>query len=90
MTKSNPIQYPEVFEDFQISEDDVGKHATSPLWTVTVLPDGESRIAHRRCIEKNMKTGRTEKRSVLYAELDGVRVYIRGFHVVITKQKLHA
>lgn len=55
---------------------------------VTVLPDGKTRMFRRRAIKRH-QDGRTEEVSWLVAELDGVRTYIDGDDVVVTRQELY-
>ncbi len=76
-----------MWQDFEISQDADGAwHAVNGLLSVTVLPDGKARLFHRREIRPFAKPPR--KDSALVAELDGVRVFIRGTHIVVTKQNL--
>lgn len=78
------------FADFQISQDpDGARHAVSPELAVTVLPDGESKIFHRNAIKKNSATGETTHLRALVAELNGVRVYIMGGHIIVTTQDMY-
>jgi hypothetical protein len=55
---------------------------------VTVLPDGETRMFRRRAIKQH-SDGRIEEVHWLVAELDGVRAYIEGGDVVMTRQELY-
>ncbi|MFQ5954719.1 MAG: hypothetical protein ACE5JZ_06630 [Kiloniellales bacterium] len=59
---------------------------------VTVYPDGRSRMRKRNAI-KNAGTPQAYKVQWLYAELDGVRVYVRtegeNVSVIVTKQDLY-
>lgn len=75
---------------FDISQDDDGAHhAVSPDMVVTVLPDGESQIFHRNAIKKNTATGETTHIRALVAELNGVRMYLLGSHIVLTTQDMY-
>ncbi len=75
---------------FDIREEaDGAKHAVAPDMAVTVLPDGESRIFHRNAIKKHMGTGETVHLRALVAELNGVRLYLVGNHLVMTTQDLY-
>jgi hypothetical protein len=56
---------------------------------VTVLPDGESKIFHRNAIKKHLGTGETVHLRALVAELNGVRLYLVGNHLVMTTQDLY-
>jgi hypothetical protein len=64
--------------------------AGNGLLDVKILPDGESRAFNRKAIRLNSQN-LTElgRDSAFVAELDGVRVYIRGMEIVITKQDLY-
>lgn len=75
---------------FDISQDEDGaRHAVSPDMVVTVLPDGESQIFHRNAIKKNTATGEATHLRALVAELNGVRMYLLGNHIVLTTQDLY-
>ncbi len=75
---------------FDIREDADGtRHAVSPDLVVTVLPDGESQIFHRNAIKKNTGTGETTHLRALVAELNGVRMYLLGNHIVLTTQDMY-
>ena len=75
---------------FDISHDEDGaRHAVSPDLVVTVLPDGESQIFHRNAIKKNTATGETTHLRALVAELNGVRMYLLGNHIVLTTQDMY-
>lgn len=75
---------------FDIREEaDGAKHAVAPDMAVTVLPDGESRMFHRNAIKKRMDTGETVHLRALVAELNGVRLYLVGNHLVLTTQDLY-
>lgn len=76
--------------EFTISQDAGGaRHAISQDLAVTVLPDGESKIFHRNAIKKNTQTGETTHQRALVAELNGVRMYLIGGHIVLTTQDLY-
>jgi hypothetical protein len=75
---------------FDIRQDEDGaRHAVSPELVVTVLPDGESQIFHRNAIKKNTATGETTHVRALVAQLNGVRMYLVGGHIVLTTQDLY-
>lgn len=75
---------------FDIREEtDGAKHAVAPDMAVTILPDGESRIFHRNAIKKNTQTGETAHLRALIAELNGVRLYVIGGHLILTTQDLY-
>jgi len=72
--------------DFVITTDENGiQHAVNEQLQVSVLPDAKARLFHRREI-RPFAGG--QKRSALVAELDGVRVFIQGSHIVVTKRNL--
>jgi hypothetical protein len=74
--------------DFEFTTDADGtKHAVNPYLAVSVLPDGEARLFHRREL-KPFAAGGAVTRSALVAELDGVRVFIVGANIIVTKQNL--
>ena len=75
---------------FEISQDkDGSRHAVSPDMVVTVLPDGKSQLFHRNAIKKNTATGETMHLRALVAELNGVRMYLLGKHIVLTTQDMY-
>ncbi len=75
---------------FDIREDaDGARHAVSPDMVVTVLPDGKSQMFHRNAIKKNTATGEITHLRALVAELNGVRMYLLGNHIVLTTQDLY-
>ncbi len=75
---------------FDIRQDEDGsRHAVSPDLVVTILPDGESQMFHRNAIKKNTATGETKHLRTLVAELNGVRMYLLGNHIVLTTQDLY-
>lgn len=75
---------------FEISQDEDGaRHAISPDMVVTVLPDGDSQIFHRNAIKKNTATGETVHLRALVAELNGVRMYLLGSHIILTTQDMY-
>lgn len=84
MTKSDD------YADFAISEDESGKHAVGHGMVVTV--DGDGRIFHRRCIKMPMGQVSEEfqkRDSILVAEVDGVRVFIKPpGNIIVTKKDL--
>jgi hypothetical protein len=68
------------------------QHASNGRIGVTVYPDGRSRLRKRNAI-KRAGTPQAYKVQWLYAELDGVRVYVKDdgprVSVVVTKQDLY-
>ncbi len=75
---------------FEISQDEDGaRHAISPDMVVTVLPDGNSQLFHRNAIKKNTATGETVHLRALVAELNGVRMYLVGNHIILTTQDMY-
>lgn len=74
--------------NFDLSQDDDGtRHAVSPLLSLTVLPDGETKLFQRRAI-KRVGSGNPEFATCLVAVLDGVRCYVHGNQIVLTRQEL--
>lgn len=69
---------------FSVDEDGVRK-ATNPLNNLVVLNDGETKIVQRRIIRVGAKAGFD---SILIGSLDGVKVYIKGNDIILTKQDL--
>lgn len=82
MTKSD-------FVDFDIKKDEDGWHAVGHGLAVSVVDGGEKAICHQRAIKKHLGTGETTRHSILRCELDGVKVYITGDSIVVTREKLH-
>ena len=83
-----------LYEDCKITEDEDGtKHATSVQGILSVMPDGETKVFMRNFIKLAMGTGgdpnRGGRHRVLVGELDGVRVYVIGAKVILTKQDLY-
>ncbi len=84
-----------LYEDCKASEDEDGtKHLTSAQGILSVLPDGETRVFMRNFIKMPMGRQDPDKPPVqtrhrwLVGELDGVRVYVVGLKVILTKQDL--
>lgn len=76
--------------EFEIRQDEDGlRHAVSSEIMITVLPDGLSQLFHRNAIRKNTATGETVHLRALVAELNGVRMYLLGNHIVLTTQDLY-
>lgn len=75
---------------FDIKEEtDGSRHAVSADMVVTILPDGESKLFHRNAIKKSTQTGETTHLRALVAELNGVRMYLLGGHIVLTTQDMY-
>ena len=75
--------------EYKLSKgDDGSRHASNTLFNVTVLNDGENKIFKRRAM-KGVGSGETTYDTCLVAELDGVRAYINGNSIVLTKQELY-
>lgn len=72
--------------------DGAEQHGTNGRVTLTVLPDGPSRLRKRNAI-KNACTDRARKVQWLFGELDGVRAYLhddgQSVHVILTKRDLY-
>ena len=84
------------FSDFKRVVDENGHiHAidkNGPM-VVTVIPDperpGDASVHNRRAIETYLVTGKVKSmRTVLRAELNGVKVYVRENSIIITTEKL--
>lgn len=75
--------------EYQIeTKEDGTRVATNPLTTLSIMPDGETKLFKRRAIKTT--TGKeTEFDTVLIGELDGVRVYVKNGAIVLTKQDLY-
>ena len=69
------------------TDEDGTKHCILPEMSLSILPDGESKVFLRNAIK--LIGGRQEKRRYIVGELDGVRVYIEGASVIMTKQDLY-
>lgn len=77
------------YQDCEIKTDEQGiRHAISKDGCVSVLPDGEVKLFMRNAI-KFRPNGNKEHLRMLVAELDGVRVYVKGDQVIVTKQDLY-
>ena len=71
-----------------ITQDDDGTiYATSLERCLTILPDGPGRAFNRNF--KTYSPGNVTHERVLVGELDGVRVYILGNDVIMTKQDMY-
>lgn len=76
-------------EDYVIKQDDEGAwNATSLQRIVTVLPEGDTKIFMRNGV-RPFAPGGEQRVRWLVAELDGVRVYVHGNHILVTKQDLY-
>jgi hypothetical protein len=81
------MQKSESFADFEIISDADGKHAVGHGLAVTCDPQG--RMFHRRAIKMQIGNGQQTHDSMLVAEIDGVRVFIKPpGHIVITRKDL--
>ncbi len=58
------------------------------LVQVTLLKDEGRRMFKRRAIKKNLRTGAAERVEWLVAELDGVRVYVNGDRILLTRREV--
>ena len=80
-----------LYDDCKYIEDEDGvKHLTSIQGILSVLPDGETKAFMRNA--KKVGAGNGELRDhirVLVGELDGVRVYVQGIRVILTRQDLY-
>lgn len=68
-------------------EDDGTVHAVSSDIQLTILPDGEARAFNRNALK--MEAGNERHIRCLVGELDGVRIYVKGSHIIMTKQDLY-
>ena len=86
--------------DFELSEDADGtKHAIGPF-QVTVLPHGgrtcnrchlpksKPQDRHRIYYQRELDADPSPPRSALVAQLNDVRVYVSGTHIVVTNKRL--
>lgn len=71
---------------YEIEHNEAGALATDGGKRVVV--DG-GKAFNRRAIKKHLKTGETEHLSLLVCDLDGVRVYVNGDKITVTKQDLY-
>ena len=78
----DPLEY-----NIEVLEDGT-RIASNPINNLHVLPDGETRIFKRRIIKK-AGSSNPEFRTILVGELDGVRVYVRGNDIVLSKRDLY-
>ena len=75
--------------NYALSTDENGNQtAINAINTVTVLNDGKSKLFQRRAI-KGVGSGEPSFETCLVGELDGVRVYVKGSSIVLTKQDLN-
>ncbi|MCH8037855.1 MAG: hypothetical protein IIC53_12150 [Proteobacteria bacterium] len=84
---------PRAVPEFEITgADGAEQHGSNGRVTLTVYPDGQSRLRKRNAI-KNACTARARKVQWLYGELDGVRAYLhddgRNVHVILTRRDLY-
>lgn len=73
--------------------DIVGQTANGALSTLEILEDLKGFIKKRNGVTWHMKTGEQERTRFLYADIDGLRVYLRHgsdgkVRVTITRQDL--
>ncbi len=83
----------EAAPEFEITgADGAEQHGSNGRVTLTVFPDGPSRLRKRNAI-KNACTAQAHKVQWLYGELDGVRAYLHddghNVHVILTKRDLY-
>ncbi len=80
-----------LYGDSRLIEDDDGTlHRVSVDGIVTVLPDGESKIFLRNAMKVSAADGKPKGHvRVVVAELDGVRAYVLGNRVILTRQDLN-
>jgi len=74
--------------DYKLSQDPDGtRHGINPRNSLTILPDGETRLFQRRAI-KGVGGENVTFDSCLVGELNGVRVYVKDNSIVLTTQDL--
>jgi hypothetical protein len=74
---------------YEITRDDDGTCiAVGGAVSISVFPDGETRIFKRKAIKGVGSPGAREVEWVV-AELDGVRVYVQEGRVIVTKRNLY-
>ena len=79
--------------EFEITgADGAEQHGSNGRVTLTVFPDGQSRLRKRNAI-KRAGTPAAHRVQWLYGELDGVRAYLHddgsAVHVILTKRDLY-
>lgn len=75
--------------NYTLSTDDEGhRHGINSINSLTVLNDGKTKLFQRRAI-KGVGSGNPTFETCLVGELDGVRVYVKGTSIVLTKQDLN-
>lgn len=73
---------------YEITVDEHGnRHGTDGAMTVTLL--GTEGRMFKRCAIKGIGSGDPQPAALLVTELNGVRVYQTGAHVVVTTEDLH-
>lgn len=70
----------------EITRDEQGVHVALPESSLSVLGEGNAFL--RNGIKPWAKGGEQRTRWIV-GELDGVRVYVNGPHVILTKQDLY-
>ena len=83
-----------MYDDVKSTQDEDGTwHMVSVQGVLSVLPDGETRVFHRNAIKFAVGEGGDPNRGgsyrMLVGELDGVRVYVMGNKVILTKQDIY-
>ena len=72
----------------EITDDDLGhRHGTDGTLTVSLM-DASGRMFKRRAV-KGVGCGDAAETCWLVVELDGVRVYQQGAHIIVTKQEMY-
>jgi len=82
MTKADFSTHPLNFDI-----DQSNRVATGFLGTVRVIEE-RGRLFQRRAVKLDLSGGSTTTDTVLIAELDGVKVYVHGADIVITRHEL--
>jgi len=76
-----------------VGADGEEQHATNGRIALTVCPDVPGSKLRKRNAIKHACTPRVRREQWLYAELDGVRCYVKDegarVHIVVTKQDLY-
>lgn len=78
-----------MLQHFVIDEQGDKIIGTDGTMEVLVTKDGAAKMFNRKAIRLNPKAGQGERDGCLVVELEGVRVYVRGTSIIVTKQDLY-
>ena len=70
------------------SEEDGTRTAVNPIYSLSILPDEETKLFKRRFI-RGVGSDNPEYITALVGELDGVRIYVIDNNIIMTKQDLY-